>query len=1628
MIIASSENSRYQPVTGHKRAGTAPVSERPVDSRPGDEFTPAEQKELEGWKERLRPEMGELQTPPAGPSKEEQLKAQGYIVDLVDKLAGKDLTERGIELRMELFSGDVPQAALDDDMSREAVWKEEHPDQAWPVRGWLGVPDGSDKPIYRLTVNLGLLRTLKTEDELAFVLAQQTERLLDHDRRDPENEEQLSPANKNFLDSRDWQSAADRAAIARMNRAGFNPRGAYHALNTLYQTNPISYPADDLNRGLVAAAHGHEHEGMRVGLVQAEVETYVRRSEPNTAREMKPLPAEVSIQSPAGYQKAVNDPAAYQHDYRSLALSLATEETPAWMFHRDVPPLEFGRIKLAGGTPEDKEKALLNAVEGLSQSNQHSSQQKVDGFLRLLVALRLETLPEEPFSEQSMSTINGFLRSQSTDWQADGFVSSLVDGEDSLQRAFISSVVFNENFQNMASGALPGLAATLPKAWVTDIESRKEKPEEIKEFISKNHEDGSNSWPLASLIDQASLDYVTGLDGAALAKEKARYGASRAMALSNELLGMGEPSPSFQLRLREAAQGLVEASAAEREGQARLRLRPPFQDPKELNGYLLELGQSETWKGFSSDFQADLPKLLKDLALVTTTQPDLLYADERQGALNENLERRVAELVANSSPEEQKPLLNFLARHTPHELRVRGMSPRRAWLGEAAVQALGRPPIESLVEDLSKPDLSQHSGLIAKSLADTYGLRSQDLPDTSTSSLETLNERVKAGEFEPKRENYTSDSAFDQARQAYRQKQDELYGVFSLVAPLESRLVLGKMALLGHNPELSKSVTERLDLNSFQRILEGAEKAQVRAETLTELAGDRDTEYVGSDAGAFLLDGFLAVQSKVDDLSTWYDLATRSMDFSQGGLEARVTTRRQLAGNLYQRLEKLEGNELREWVGKDKVLELLNAQQASDLLVKVVGERARPGADLEQLSQTVQKLDSDLKLNDEHPVVYLEMRDKLAEIAKLQPSNVDLAFPPVERGVTDTTAAYKNQARALSGVVAIARQRSPQEQIDTIEYLMGRQEIMPAYLETAADSQSFAPLSESLQTTRQELLEADNQTRVMVANGFLAGPSGLLRSEGGRQTLIDHFLKNLHPDNRELGTKIANAVLYSQGEADTLAAAFILGQKPEESEEPGKSKKLDEATILNRLFDAYGVPGIKMKQYLAFTAEFKDFREAFESAQDASMPLNYYQVLKLVQKRFGDEWPKDLSIDKVLGSGSVNVAIRYRNESTGQREVVSLGREDIQESTSYDFVRFNKFIEELTRTPEDRERFGFVLGLLKLTEDSVNLEFEKEQAMAVQKHAYQTYSHQVGDWNIRSIDAYRVQNLGLFMEEAKGKTARKIYIQDKELYSSAMEAMAKVEFGVLKGQTAENNWIPKPLFANPDFHDGQVLIDKDEKTVTILDFGQAVPIDNKEREAGLDMLSVVAKADSAKAAAKRLNKRYFNKEKVLTPEDLKPVLERVDRMDCFIHLLSTLSLKGADVPLSAIHWVLGVNRQMALGEKINKPIDSQIRNMIINHKIGLPLATYNAAHGTAETAARWGRVAADTAVTVAKTIVHTVGGWFGWESSESLFKSESTPTNEPKRVEAKYKAWRPNFGGTHPTRATGHGPTAPAPS
>lgn len=1510
----------------------------PAKDDPKDSFTPAEQRELDYWQGRLQSRLGVLKTPPAGEKQQELEQAKGYVSDLLDRVAGPDLSKSGMELRVEVFSGDIPQLSLDDNMYRERRWKNINNDSEWPMRRWMQTSDGNaGKPIYRMVIDLGMLRAFETEDELAFVLAHQAELLLNHAEEDPDNKERLSPSRKSFVDSREMQASLDRAAVGRMVDHGFNPRAAFGAISKLYAQNPIDYPEDDLERGLTAAAHGHEAEGLRVGLVQSEVENYIRKGDPTTEQEMKPIPDSVKLRARPEYVKPVDDLAQFKADHRNLSEQLAADETPHWMFDTRVAPREFGRIQAAGGDHLDKEAALVETARHLDQLTDKTPQQKVDGFLRLMLSLKSTALSDKPFSHEALQSVNDFLAKNGKDWQADAFFDSLTSRNNrSLHFTFVHYLVYNRNFQDMAGGALPGLAEAVPMAWMKR-NYQEPKPDLLPSLVRKNHQEDKESWPLGPGIDKAILKYLREFDPTPLLEKKGTTGFSKATDMANRLYNLDEPTREFHQQLMEAGTHLRERAGEQREQQTRVRLQQPLTDPRKLDRFMESLGQTESWRPFTPQFESDLQVLLSDYAKTAATQPGFAPSGIDGKAYSQGLERRFVELMLKS--ENPQVGLTHLTRHLLPSRRVRANSERRAWLGDAA-RYLAGTDFES---QIANPDRSQYSQTISQALTSAYKLTPEDLPDTSTESLRALNERVQNDEFEPKRENYDTDYEYRKARSEYIKGKRELRSELRPVATIESRTVLSKMALLGHDSEISGAVTEGKTLDSFQNLLQGAEEAKERYRITNQLYDRNDEEDVRADAGGFLVDAFLAVQDQVEDLEQWYDLADRTIEFSDGGLDARVGAERAMGTNLYNRLQGLPVATLKEWMAKDKPLELMGPAQGSDVLVECLGEVCRPGVSPDILAKEVEKLDKDLKLMDEHPVTYLEFRDKVAETAKLQPNTVNAVFPESNE-LTDSNVVYRNQARSLSGLIAMARERSPKEQIDTIEYLMGRLEDMPEYLEAAAEDQSFAPLRESLETTRQDLLESDSQTRVLIANSFLAGPSGVLRTEAGKEAVIGHFLQNIKEENQELADKLARGVLYSHGDADTLAVAYILGQHPEEPKEGQEKGKLDEASILNRLFDAYGVPGIKMKQYLAFTSEFKDFKDAFEDAQDSAMPLNYFQVLKLIQNRFGDEWPKDLKVDRVLGSGSVNVAIRYKNDKTGKREVVSLGRQDIEESTKYDFDRFNKLIEYMTQTPEDKEKYGYILGLLDLIDDSVALEFQKEQAMAVQQNAYRTYKHDINGWEVRSIDAYKVDNLGLFMEEAKGKTARKIYQKDEDVYKEAMDAMSAAEFGVLRGVDSSANWRPKPLFANPDFHDGQVMIDEDGKTVTILDFGQAVPISNEDRVGGLDIMTVIGKVDSAKAAAKRLNKRYFPDEPVITPEILEPILEREDRMDCFIHLLSTLSRSGAEVPISSVHWVLGMNRQMALAEKIGDPIDSAVRNMILNHKAGMPLSTFNASY------------------------------------------------------------------------------------
>ncbi len=1564
----------------------------PDGPAPLDQFSQAEQKALEDWKNRLQPELGVLQSPPVGSGSLEG--AKNYAESLLLQVAGEDFKANDMQVRLEVFSGDVPQAGLDDTTFLQDDWKDQHPDQAWPIGTYYGVAEG--KPFYRVLVNAGLLRTLATRDELAFVLAQESSRLISHHKGDPQNEDQSQPDGQNWLEPGTMQAGADREGVERMVAAGFNPEGARTALERLYQAFPAKASEDDNQRAIDAAAAGHEQEGLRFSLVQTRVEDLKKRQHPTTQQPQQPLPANLAPPGPSLYEPSVKDFPKFQKAFTELADQLTGESTPLWMFGGQDKPPQVREIRRTPASSEDYQQALLGLAEHLQQQPL-TPQQKVDGFLRLLLAVKADCLPEDrDFRPEVVAQLSGFLAAQ-VGWQPELLLASL-QGPKSLHRELATELQLNPHFQAMLAPLGSGfqrLTDLAPENYIKDPKTGEAQPRLVADFYERNQAELESTYPQAPALDAAVLKFLKSLDPQPLGQAVDEAGLPVVVGLTNQLLSTPRQSPDELQRMREALQGHLKVAHEVREDHARLRLRPPLSQPELLTDYQRGLFDSENWGGFTSTFEQQLPGLLLDVARCEAHQVDLVFDQGRVGALEPGQERRLAELLQHSQNEQDRQAVQrTLLRHWQHEQRVPSTSPRRQW-SQPLAAALAQQPLSQLLQ----PDRSQHDGAIRRTYLEGYQLTPEDLPDTSKGSLEALDKRREAGEFEPKRENYASEEEYLRALVDYNERCDKMAEAMEFLAPAESRLTLSALAILGHDAKTSQEVASRLNPEGFRELLGTAEQVVERSKLMQRLATGLVQEPLGVDAGAFLLDGLKATQSQIQDLEAYYDLASRSLDLAPGALEARSGTRKALGNHLYGLLDKLPQAELRGWLAKEHVLDLLAPAQSAQLMIKHLGDLCRPEGDVAALTEAVAGLNKDFKLQEERVVIYHELRNSVAEKARLQPGNIDTVFPEDSRDSIEATSIFGRQVRGLSALLAISRGRPPQDQIDTVEYLMGRRKDMPAYLETASESQNFAPIAQSLRNVKEELKEADSMVRVVVANSFLTGPSGILRNPEGREAVLNHFLKDMPDNHRELAEKVGRAILESQGDADSLAVAFMLGQKPpppKEGDDPDQPGKLDQAQILSRLFDSYGVPGIKMKQYLAFTSEFEAFREAFESAQDSAMPLNYFQVLKLIQKRFGDEWPQDLQVERILGSGSVNVAIRYFNKETNQREVVSLGRDDIIESTRYDFGRFERFLHALTKDPKDKEQFGYILGLLDIIHHSVDLEFDKEEVLSVQRKAFQSYNHKYDGWSVRSIDAYQVKNLGLFMEEAKGKTARKILQQNPDLYRRAMRPMAKAEMGILRGQDQTGNWWPKAMFSNPDFHDGQVLIDEASKTVTILDFGQAVHTDNVQRETALDMLTFIGKADGPGAAAKRLNKRFFKGEPVLTAEDMKPLAKRKDRMDIFIHLLSLLSQKGADVPISSVHWVLGLNRQLALGTKLGQSVQKEVRNIVLNHKVGLPLGFYNTCHEVKNKVVQW-----------ASALAHSLVGWALPKEDSQLDTPGGTPPEKPPKPKDDNWAWKP---------------------
>ena len=93
---------------------------------------------------------------------------------------------------------------------------------------------------------------------------------------------------------------------------------------------------------------------------------------------------------------------------------------------------------------------------------------------------------------------------------------------------------------------------------------------------------------------------------------------------------------------------------------------------------------------------------------------------------------------------------------------------------------------------------------------------------------------------------------------------------------------------------------------------------------------------------------------------------------------------------------------------------------------------------------------------------------------------------------------------------------------------------------------------------------------------------------------------------------------------------------------------------------------------------------------------------------------------------------------------------------------------------------------------------------------------------------------------------------------------------------------------------------------------------------------------------------------MLSKESLKPILDRKEMMGRFIHLLSLIAREGGEVPLSSVNWILGLNRQIALGKTLDLPVEKQVKTMVASHKLGLGLGTANTVNAVARSLTNFG--------------------------------------------------------------------------
>ncbi len=1533
-------------------------------------LTDSQKKELRAWNSRFISSGGViLNAPPSHLSNKPMLNMTGVISQVVQNLAGDRLRAENKQLVLHIYSAPQMNAFVS-----RVVWPPKKLELSSPSVLTLLYP-GIDlrKPVYEVGITLGLLNRLNTVDELSFVLGHELSHLfeghvdglnlpIDENGKqkmphDPDTRNRLF---KHWWSSQQHESVVDYLSIQMM-LGKYNLEAVPRALNVIFP--PTERTNDNaVGEALSHITSTHHSEGLRLSMAQSNIKYLNRTSPLAVPRDESSLldVSKVKYRAPKKIDIEVATENETMDEAKTLWEKVISQKIAILASADEIVPMELHQEKF----PLEKDHDLILVVRAISfvkdkiEQSDLSVQEKGNAYWDLF-----------RFYESEANLLFAKMHN-------DNAINESVDRSHWIQTQSIRKALVLPILKSLKQG---WSAQDLFEHMISAIRKRSLEHGADQVTISK-----SIWWEFYSICERNKILAMDSIASTSIGKQFL-YGLLDKFVFADghfnldvflsiaSTSGFRKASDVFKLSAFGKTIGDYVDQYLVRNEYRELLKEYFINNPSAFVAVLRKLSLSRKNNYIRTQFVAWVHSWVREF------RPKIISTIIEQASLNKRIDFHQVEFVTSSmkqipfNREESLAFTKALVVIADQSLKIDyntdisfGIDKDKQFkrVTSGALSFLERVNILTFFAAINNaPDLKNSivnseaatqvkmalSGLTAQMFVQNVlttpvgllnaekQLQSSDKFKDSMRAIETLRKQ------NPQKTSNEIQELFYAKGEAW-DRYAKLRG--DLVSLSIARIDIIKGWLIYWNVFNASKVTQiQLPTNIVEQVvlkLVQEEKRRYEISVLAEMGLD-EVAYLkirlSTEAASGLLRLFSAVSPRYKDLNRWVHLLGEIYTRNPTVFDSNPEIKQQLQREFF-KMSKANSHYAYQLLREKSLQALLSANEILPIIVEEFQRRLNGSKNTNIIAKILSDIDSENLLQQSDPQIFDDLREQIATLTRTQPSQLQKIFPEDDFKInTKSTSQFASHVRGLSAFSALGQNAPVAELIELIEYLMSRSEKIPQFI-YKVEADAGEPITDLLRGARITLSRQDQMSKIFTINSLLAGPNSPLERIEGRNAFVDHLFKDISSKNKTIAIELFESLLYSQGNFKSMPVAYILAQTAKDG------KKLSEGEIIKASFEAFGAAGIKLGQYLAFTGEFKEFQESLSQLQDSAMPLSYLQAVRLLQSRYGDAWNRQHQVLRVLGTGSVNIAVEIFNKTTQKIEVISVLRADIETSSKDDFRMLKKFIFEfISRDPYHSKKYDYLLGLLDVIQDSVTLEFNKKNAYDRQAEAVGLYRFKSGPWQFQSVQPYSLDAGAVRMEKAPGQTARHWRDVHPKIYKDVMSRFLRWELDLLLGTHPSLRQFE--LMANPDIHDGQILIDsKDLKSglVTVLDFGQALPITDKERQLAFDIVILLETVHNEKDLQKQLARlqKNLNSGSVLSNDELQQFLQREERMDRFVYLLGVLKKHDWKIPMSSVHWILGLNRADKLGKNVGININWALKTTLMGNRMGLPIDSVNA--------------------------------------------------------------------------------------